>query len=80
MAASAGYDSTVGICANEPLVSLRDTDGTQSASPVFSGTKGERHEEEEGTAVTADGCKVSQQDSVSFLDGYSKVYHLFGLF
>lgn len=49
-------------------MSLGDTDGTQSASPVFSGTKGERDEEEEGAAVTADGCKVSQQDNTSSLD------------
>lgn len=32
----------LGICANEPLVGLGDADGPQSASPVFSGTKGER--------------------------------------
>lgn len=57
-------------------MSLGDTDGTQSASPMFSGTKGEKDEEKEGAAVTADGCKVSQQDSTSSLDYYRKVYRL----
>lgn len=68
VAAIAGYHSILGIIANEPLVSCGDTDGTQPASPVFSGTKGERDEEEEGAAVTADDCKVSQQGSMSSLD------------